>query len=318
MIKAKIFITVLFTLFLSGALFAAPARVGVVRVEKAGVTLNGRAISTPQLLEEGQTLVLAQGAAVRLQLLGGAGEVSFTGPKTLLVNRDSLIKQAKKVQRGGVASVPDIGNTTRGATSTVRKVSLPTIRISAPPSASQSGWSFPVINNPVEGQARPVVAEWTLSSLAMESSTDELGPSFRKKTLLDGTIEPGQQLVEVPAEALQLGTRYMVALVLTDEQTDYLIGMYERPFRLLSEGEVAYLGEAARELREESRQSASVKPLIELASLYLEWDQLSEARQTMDEAREHPEWGELTQQVKNKADDFERQMKKIWGELAAE
>ena len=318
MTRSKIFRTLLLTLFLSGALFAAPGRVGVVRVEKAGVTLNGRTISTPQLLEEGQTLVLSKGAAVRLQLLGGAGEVTLTGPKTLVINRDSLAKQAKKVSRGGVASVPDIGNTTRGATSTVRKLSLPTIRISAPPSASQTGWEFPVINNPAEGQARPVVAEWTLSSLSMESSTDEDGPSFRKKKLLDGTIEPGQELVAVPAEALQLGTRYMVTLALTDEQTDYLIGIYERPFRLLSEVEVAYLGEASRELREESRQSASVKPLIELASLYLEWDQLPEARQTMDEAREHPEWGELKQEVKDKANDFERQMKKIWGELAAE
>lgn len=317
MIKAKIFGAVLLTFLLPAALYAAPARVGVVRVEKAGVTLNGRTISTPQLLEEGQTLVLAKGAAVRLQLLGGAGEVRFTGPKTLRINRDSLLKQAKKVQRGGVASVPDIGNTTRGATSTVRKLSLPTIRISAPPLASQSGWSFPVINNPAKGQARPVVAEWTLSSLSMESA-DGVGPSFRKKELLDGTIEPGQELVSVPAEALQWGTRYMITLTLIDEKTDYLIGMYERPFRLLSEGEATYLGEAARELREESRQSASVNPLIELASLYLEWDQLSEARQTMDEAREHPKWGELKPEVKNKADDFERQMKKIWGELATE
>lgn len=317
MIKAKIFGAVLLTFLLTVALYAAPARVGVVRIEKAGVTLNGRTISTPQLLEEGQTLVLAKGAAVRLQLLGGAGEVSFTGPKTLRINRDSLIKQAKKVQRGGVASVPDIGNTTRGATSTVRKLALPTIRVSAPPSATQGGWSFPVSNNPAQGQARPVVAEWTLSSLWLENS-DEVGPSFRKKELLDGKIEPGQEFVTVPTEVLQWGTRYMITLTLIDEKTDYLIGMYERPFRLLSEGEATYLGEAARELREESRQSASVNPLIELASLYLEWDQLSEARQTMDEAREHPKWGELKPEVKNKADDFERQMKKIWGELATE
>ena len=306
--------TLTLILFLSGALLAASARVGVVRVEKGSVTLNGMKISAPQLLEQGQTLVLAQGAAARLQLLGGGGEVVLVGPKTVKVDATALVKQAKSVQRGAVASVPDIGNTTRGATATIRRfeANKKPFRISAPPQESQAGWTFPVNEGELfAARDKPELVEWAIFALNIDASSNKT--AFRRDEVLSGEYLPGKERLEVPREKLQPGTRYLLCVTVSDRAHWSEIDYYEQPFRLLTENEAAYLKEVRIEMTELAEKEQSALALVDLASLLLDWDQLPEAQQVMEEAKRHPKWAELGPEVQDKADRFDRQLKKIWG-----
>ncbi len=316
MTKSHLFRSSIIALLLSTALLGAPARVGVVRVEKGTVSLNGKTISTPQLIEQGNTLVLAQGASVKLQLLGGAGEVTLIGPKTVSVDRANLVKQAKVVQRGSIASVPDIGNTTRGATATQRvlRTKVETFRIAAPPVNSGAGWSFLVRDNKLfEGEKPTVSVDWTIFAIGMEDWSKDVGPSFSREERFHGTYTGEKDRIEVPLEKLEPGTRYLLTVSLFESSSAVELSYYEQPFRLLTDGEKAYLAEIQQEMREGANRIGSVRPLIELASLLLEWDQLVDAQAIVKEAKRHPNWVKLEPEVREKAERFDEQVSKILG-----
>ena len=314
--SSHLFRSSLVALLLSGALLAAPARVGIVRVEKGSVSLNGKTISTPQLLEQGNTLVLAKGASVRLQLLGGAGEVTLVGPKTVTVDRATLAKEAKVVQRGGIASVPDIGNTTRGATATSRdlRTKIEDFRIVAPPRKSNDGWVFSVKDGGLfDGSGPALLADWSIYAMEMEDWSEETGPSFEREEVSRGSYAGGAEFVEVPRDTFKPGTRYLLTVSLSYKDSANELDYYEQPFRLLSEAESAYLSEIQQEMRGEAKRTGSVRPLIELATLLLEWDQLWDAQKAAQEAKAHPNWGKLEPEVRARAEKFDRQIDKIRG-----
>lgn len=314
--RRRYFLCLTMVLCLSGALLAGPARVGMVRVEKGEVSLEGRRISTPQLLEQGQTLTLAKGARVRLQLLGGAGEVTLDGPKTVSIDRAALTSQATVVARGGIASVPDIGNTTRGATAVTREQSeFMDFRVVGPTKGADSEWVFTVDEGKKFSESmRPTIALWDVLALEIDSSKASNPPTFVSKSVASSVYYKGEGRFVVPYENLDPGTRYLLVVQLEDKPSVKLERYFERPFRLLTPDEQAYLDQAEQELRRKARESGSVKPLLELSSLFLEWDQLTEAGRAMKEAENHPNWKKLPPEIRVKADAFKQQLRRI-GEI---
>lgn len=305
-------------LLLSGVLLAVPARVGMVRIEKGTVSLNGRTVSTPQLLEQGSTLVLAEGATVRVQLLGSPAEVSLAGPRTVLIDRANLLKQARAVHRKSLstAPAPDLGNTTRAAAATARSSASKSapFRISAPPTKSDSGWSFPVKDGGLfDTKPSTNLVEWTIFSLQMEGSRSTSGPIFSRERVLHGNYTGEQDAIEAPSDKLETGTRYLLSVSILSKNLETELDFYEQPFRLLTEDEKSYLADVEQEMRREAKRTGSVRPLIEIASLLLEWDQLQDAQRVIKEAQSHPRWVTLDSAVREQAERFDSQLKKIWG-----
>lgn len=309
---------VFLALLLSLQLTAAPARVGLVRVEQGKVTLNGKTVSGPQLAEQGSTLKLENGASVRIQLLGGGGEVTLRGPLTTSIDRASLAKQAKTVVRGGISMVPDIGNTTRGATSTTREVNRPHKRdfqILVPPKLEGDEWVFTVLSGPNFAPDSYQV-EWGITSLSPQNSeandNDLEQRTFERTYVHHADYDKKLADIRLKKDRLLPGVRYLLAVDFYDNGHFQRSLSHELPFRILMGDEEAYLAENETLLRQSAKELDSALPLLELASLYLEWDQLLQARNVFLEAKQHPNWERLETPVKEKAEIFQRQIDVIW------
>lgn len=333
--KTSPLILLMATLLFTVSAWAASPRIGLVRVEKGKVTLDGRSISAPQLVEQGSALTLTDGATVRLQLLGSGGEVVLHGPRTVKLDRDTLSQQAKTVKRGSIASVPDLGNTTRGATATVRRVEVGAesaqaapspkrgFRILVPPKLSGQEWVFTVETDPLFFDPSAVrAADWGITELrfAETANRDDASlPVLRPENVYYEEKLTGEvSRVAVPKEKLQPGVRYLLSVDVLDGKTFDEIVSYQEPFRLLTEDEKAYLANVASHLSELSRKTGSVRPLLELAHTYFEWDQLERARHWFSQAQHHPNWARLEQPVRSKAETFQRQLDAIWDVSAPE
>lgn len=277
------------------ASWAAP-RVGLLHVEGGKVWLDGRPVAAPALLEQGGKLVLEKGARARLRLLGGNTEIALIGPRSLTIDRPALEKLGRALPRGQVALVPDIGNVARGATNTTRaQRKRRGFVVETPPQASPDGWIFPVRTAPpFSDREPPQEAEWTLSRLAPKADSPEAqggpGPTFRAESLAYGQCGPDGQGFRLPADTLRPGQRYLLSI---RTGSDPLDAGYWQSFRILTPEEKAMLSEVEAAAQLQSREEDSVQPLLNLAALYLEWDQLAEADRVLNQAAGHARWSSL-------------------------
>jgi hypothetical protein len=298
-------------------LWAATPRVGLVTVEMGKVSLNGRFISTPQLVEQGAKLVLRPGARARLQLLGGTREITLVGPRTVTVDKASLQNIARSVQRGNMASVPDIGTTTRSAALTERASEKHRgFRIVPPPTAQGQLWVFPVrTTEEFFDEQKPRRAEWSICRLEMDGEMTlpdgRAAAAYSYHLVAGGDSSGREKTITVPKSLLVPGERYVLRVTVDDK--DHELGQYQMPFRLLSPEEKAILADWEAGAQQRARSQANVTPLLELASLYLDWDQMAEVRRILAQAKDHPSWADLEPGALERAKRLQETLDTMWG-----
>ena len=295
--------------------WAGPARVALLRVERGPVTLNGKLVSTPQLVEEGARIVVKTGDKIRLQLMEQQGEVYLTGPQTITVRATELAKWSRDVKRDDLSgSLPDIGNTTRAASHTTRQDPVPPHRkrgISFGDLVAQDGsWVFPVKTTPYFFQDGPGQVNWTVSLLAMSSEQSEL-PTFKSQKVDSGESD-GKHDIRISKDLLKLGQRYVLEVIVYPNGRPAPLGEYRQPFRLLSQEEKASLALLETQANEKVSKEASLLPLIELSTILLEWDQLGDADRILQQVMAHPDYSKLPRAVDDSVKKFQRDLNEIW------
>lgn len=293
---------------------SAASRVALLRVETGRVSLDGRVVSTPQLLEEGARVVLEKGARARVQLLEGQGEISIVGPKKITVS-PSFLKKARPVKRAALAAVPDIGNTTRGAANTTReaKRQLRGLSIPAEPVWREGSWVFPVQTTPLffEPQRK---AEWVLSRVELSPTSGQDSsehPLFKAQVLATGHCAGTEQEIAVRGDLLEPGQRYLMAVRVESPDLWDILTSYQ-PFRLLTEEETEVLQTLESEAMERSQKNGTVLPLLELSTLLMEWDQMADAERVLKHARTLPGWNKLDEKTVEKVENFQKVIDEVW------
>ena len=296
--------------------WAQTARVALLRVEIGPVKLDGKLVSTPQLVEEGAQIVLEKGARARLQLMEGQGEVSLTGPRSVTVRAAELAGKSRKVKRGDLSgSLPDIGNTTRAASSTTREDPLalnPERGFSvADLVAEGNDWVFPVKTTPIFFQGTPRRVEWTVGRLEMRGAEGEL-PYFDSHAVASGQSD-GKEEIRIAGNLIEPGQRYVLKVeVWSGADSLDPLAQYKQPFRLLSQDEKASLALLETQANQRVRDERSVLPLLELSTIFLEWDQLSEADRVLKQLRRQPGYSKLPQSAQQSVKKFQKYLDDIW------
>lgn len=296
----------------------AGTRVALLRIDSGSVSLNGRKVSTPQLIDDGATLVLERGARVRLQLMESQREVTLDGPTTMTVTQSELLKSAKAVKRDSLAASPDIGNTTRGAVNTTRKSrKIRGLTVLAEPTRRDSQWVFPVQTSEVFFSQPQRQAEWTLSRVELASgpASSTVEPTFKAVPLAKGVLVGEERQISVAGTLLEPGQRYLMTVQVSLQDPDLpdpVVGISEQPFRLLSRVEKNTLRDLERQALRRSKQEDSALPLLELATLMMEWDQMADAEQVLKKARSHSGWARLDTETTQKVERFQEVLNEIW------
>ena len=294
-------ITVLLSMVLLSGLASAAPRVCLVQVLKGKVTIDGKTIKGASLGEQGQSLKLAAGSKVRVQILRASKEVTITGPTTLKIDEKTLASKGKVLARRGLHVVKDIGNPDASGAGLKRKgeqkseksrslekQSGPHERLGAKvhfksgTKAAQASVSLPI----EESVFYQSDAEKYLHVLGVKIWRVKEDQDFTSKDAwkIDAELEEpkGVQGISLPPDYLKTGYRYLVVVTKIPDGLNSS-GDYSRSFRFLSQAEKSLLEQLEWEYRKQSVAESSLDPLIRLAIIYNDMDQVGKAESILAE-----------------------------------
>ena len=285
--KWKILLT-LVVLSAVSALAAGP-RVALVKVRSGQASIAGKPINKAQMAQEGDVLKLAVGADVRVQLLGSNAEVQFLAPDKpleVVIKKASLLKDSKKVERGGVAVAKDIGSLNTAGASITRSVTIPSdkllkVKPNIPPFMEAQEYLIEFDG----GQSYSISDKVTVT-------VNVIPQNGVQSETLSQVFDSEQDLVTLamPSTAIEIGEPYLFRLTCQYEGEDGggLTYFYSETFRILSPEQKEVLESAKDELLANHEQSNDILPLLRLASLYQDYDQNREALKYLQRAYQSP------------------------------
>lgn len=272
----------LLVLLLSLAALAAP-KVALIKINSGTASLDGKDFKHAQMAAEGQSLKVAAGAEVRIQLLGSSSELTLTGPTVVKIEKSSLAAKAQKVTRGGLEVAADIGSrnsvgalVTRGSRiEALDKARRKALRPVLPP-AKKNGALFVEYDSHSDIKL-PQGAEVRLT---IEPENEDLNQ------YLEVNFKDKLSSLEMAPDSVAAGERY--EFVLTYTFGDDAVCRYTQTFRVLTQDQKDFLQEAQVEMLERYNQEKSILPLLRLASLYQDLDQNREVLKYLEVARRSP------------------------------
>ncbi len=272
---------------------AAP-RVGLLTLEKGKVTVDGHPLRTPVLLEEGQTVFLEAGARAKVKILGSTQERILEGELTLEASKSTLEKGSRPVQRGAVALAQDMGNVSKGAASVTRSSAADKrtdyrLMASLPQEKNDSGdFEFLISEHDLKGIKDPIRFFVNIAILkprpdAPSKYIDE--PVYSREFEHDFSQGP-LTVAGLSNDIAQPGQIYRITVTQTANSNSFFNAI--RPYRILTPEERDFLKELDSDARFQADDEQSIYPLLHLASVYNELDQVEEALSLLKEILSNP------------------------------
>lgn len=304
----KIFLA-LVALCAVSALAAGP-RVALIKIKSGSASIGGKAIHKAHMAQEGDVLKLDKGADVRIQLLGSSAELQVLAPDKpveIVINKARLLKDSKKVERGGVAVAKDIGSLNTAGASITRSVTRPSdklvkVKPGIPPIKEEGDYLIEF-----DGGESFDIPDSTTVKVDVYPKTGSASDSLSQE------FTSPQRLITLamPGTAIKVGEPYFFRLTCQYEGKSDESGLtyfYSETFRLLSPEQNEVLEMAKVELLANHEQSKDVLPLLRLASLYQDYDQNREALKYLQQAYESPHLKdpETKESIQKQIDRFQK------------
>lgn len=265
----------------------------LLRVKTGQASLDGKPIRKAQMAAEGQKLSLKPGAQVRVMLMGTSSEVMLEGPKTLTLNKESLLSKSKAVNRGEVAVAEDIGNTDT-VTARVSRNSRKLLKPVLPPVLLDGEYVIKF-----DGGERFVLGEETDVEFSIQPLSQADGLPYYSPKITSELRE-----LRISPDVVKPGERYKFELKLNGSG----LNTYSQTFRIISEEETAFLKATETALVKQHEREESILPLLRLAHLAIDLDQNRLAYKYIEMAAECPYTAK--ESLKLKLEDLRREFKR--------
>ena len=258
---------------------------GLLKMERGDAEVDGKQVSTAQLLLPGQKLVLEAGEKALIRFFGSASEVHLEGPYNFALDPVKLLKEAQKLKRNSLKVSDSIGSRVATAGLVQRVVYPPLdegpLRPQLPPRETEKdsqvyelvfgGGELYLDEN---AEVRVEVYELDASQQQLVFRQDYLG-QVTNPTIRTSRFRTGQDYrLAVTVSAMAGRRTYTYNLdfrYLTSEERDALAALHEqleRKFR--KTGDVNYLAALAQaygELKQAKEALAILTRLKEMESL---------------------------------------------------
>lgn len=273
---------------LSGVALAAP-RVCLVQLLDGQATVNGKPVKGAALGEQGQTLKIDSKSKVRVQLIRANKEIVLTGPLTVKIDEKTLAAKGRVIARQGVHIIEDIGNVNAAGAGRSRSEPYTTL-----------GLKIELIQN--EEFPHGVLKQTYVDSEFFRNKVDpesysgrinlkrfkEDEPFYSSEAVAIEEVSFSPQnrptVIELEKGYLLPNHRYIFSVVRYKDSSDDSGLFYSRRFKLLSPQEKTTLELLEAEMRKQAEASKSILPLLRMAQIYNDEDQMEKSEELLRES----------------------------------
>lgn len=267
----------LFLALLGSGAWAQPA-IAIVRVVKGEVSLNEVPLQKARLAREGDVLGIGNYGQARVQLIGSGKEVTFDKFGTHVLKKQQLELQARPVSRSTPEAADGTGSLARVAGHVTRRSTQTGIHVHLPPERLRDG------RHAVRVEVSASEAEkWTRPVRVIMGDNRDLSLF---DCLYSFQLHPEIELYPVPSVLAEPDRSFQVSIVVGQELGSEQVWRY----RNLSPATADALERESQRLRSEAERSGALEPLLDLADLYLSFDQLQSAHAVLTQIKNGPHY----------------------------